>query len=338
MKIMLMGPLTNRKDPLMTSGTITLFKELILQLKKNNIEFTVIDINKKNYVNFIFAYLSIFIQMLYKQRGCSHISLHSSRDYMVLGSVVIFFGKLFNRQTSLRKFGGEASKVYKESKGIKRKLLRFIFSNINLLFFETKHMVVFFTEINPNTYWFPNVRNRVMQPTLPRSYKKKFVFIGGVKHEKGIDEIIEATKKLDKSYIIDIYGPIYEDKYTKEYFKKCNVSYKGALKADEVLETLNKYDVLLLPTYYKGEGYPGIIIEAYSLGIPILATTLHGIKEIVDIHKTGVLIEPKNVEELVSAVKYFNKENYVRLSENAYKKFDDFKSDIQTKLFLELLN
>ena len=332
MKIMLMGPRINRKDPLLTSGTITLFEELIDQLKKNNIEFIVIDTNKKNYYNFIFAYLSIFIQMWYKQKGCSHISIHSSKDYMLLGLFVIFFGKFFHKRTSIRKFAGDAQKIYLESKGIKKYLLQFIYMHTDTLFFEIKYLVEFFSKINKNTFWFPNVRNRVLIPQLPRSFDKKFVFISAVRHEKGIDEILEASKQFDSSYIIDIYGPIMEVKYTKEYFENFNVSYKGALEANAVLQKLNEYDVLLLPSYK--EGYPGIIIEAYSLGIPVVTTSLQGIKEIVENHKTGVLVESKNIEELISAMRYVNEENYVLMSRNSYAKFDEFKSEIQTKLFL----
>lgn len=337
MNILLMGPRINRKDPLYIGGAIAAFEELITQFDKTDIQYRVIDTNKKNYLNIFSAYISIILQAFINQRGCTHISLHSSRDYLLLGFIVIFIGKVFNKKTSLRKFGGEALNVYKNSKGIKKSALTFIFSNIDVLFFEIKHVVRFFSKINTNCFWFPNVRNRIIEPDIPRNFQKKFVFISHVRKEKGIDEIIDASKRLDKSYTIDIYGPILDKKYTKEYFSKYNIAYKGALQSNEVLKTLNKYDVLLLPTYYKGEGYPGIIIEAYSLGIPILASTLHGIQEIVDVYKTGILIEPKNVEELVNAIKYFNKENYVALSQNAYKKFDDFKSDIQTKLFLEHL-
>lgn len=337
MKILVIGPRINQKNPFLIGGAITLFENLIDQLDTNNISYDVIDTNKKNYSNIFSAYISIFIQIIMKQKGCSHLSLHSSRDYLIIGLIIIFIGKLFNKHTSLRKFGGEASKVYEESTEIKKKVIKYIFTNIDILFFEIRHMVDFFSKINKNCFWFPNVRNKIIEPKLQRNYQKRFVFISAVKHEKGIDDIIEAAKQLDSEYIIDIYGPIEDLKYSKEYFKKHHVSYKGVIETDNVLQTLSKYDVLLLPTFYKGEGYPGIIIEAYSLGIPSIATTLHGIKEIVDNYKTGILIEPKHVDELVKAIKYFNDENYKFMSENAYKKFDDFNSDMQTKLFLERL-
>lgn len=335
MKIMLMGPRFNRKNPLITCGTTTLFEDLLKQVKINNIDCIVIDTNKKNYVNFIFAYMSIFIQMLFKQKKCNHISLHSSQDYIIFGPIAIILGRIFNKKVSLRKFAGDAKKTYLASRGIKKILLEFIYKNMNILFFEIKYLVEFFSNKNKNTFWFPNVRSRILEPTLPRIFHKRFVFISSIMHEKGIDEILQASMKLQNSYKIDIYGPIMESKYTKEYFEKYNVIYHGALETNDVVKNLNKYDVLLLPSYK--EGYPGIVIEAYSLGMPIISSTLRNIEEIVESYETGILVNPGDVDGLTNAIKGFNEKNYSYMSKNAYEKFDDFKSDIQTKIFLERL-
>jgi len=254
---------------------------------------------------------------------------------MVLGAIIIVVGKVFNKRTSLRKFGAEVKKTFDESSGVKRSLLNFIFSRFDVLFLQTKYLAEFFSKINVNTYWFPNVRSRVIESVLPRSFNKRFVFISHVIPEKGIDEIVDAVKQLDDSYTIDIYGPILDKKYSDEYFRQRNISYKGALKADDVVQTLNTYDVVLLPSYK--EGYPGIILEAYSLGIPVISTTLQPIQEIVDQYTTGVLVEPKSIDGLVAAIKHFDVENYALMSEKAYAKFEDFDFDMQTKLFIERL-
>jgi len=136
---------------------------------------------------------------------------------------------------------------------------------------------------------------------------------------------------LDDSYTIDIYGPIHDDKYTKEYFKSNGIEYKGMLKSEEVLSTLASYDVLLLPSYK--EGYPGIVIESYSVGIPIVSTNLIGLKEITDEYKTGILVEAQNVEELKSAMEYFNDNNYSDMARYAKEKFLLFNAEEQTNIF-----
>ncbi len=330
-----MGPrfIKNRRD--LACGTTVLFEDLLKHLDKMNVQYIIIDTHKKNYNNIFHAYFSILYQLLVKQRDCTHISLHSSRDYMFLGIIIILLGKFFNKKTSLRKFAGEAESEYKNAGILKKLYMRTIFTNFDLLFAETKYLVSFFSKMNKNTIWFPNSRNRTLKPNLPRKFRKRFVFISGVIKEKGIEEILKAARELDESYTIEIYGALFNNEYTEEDFENEKVPYKGALQAEEVIPTLNEFDVLLLPSYK--EGYPGIILEAYSIGLPVIATNLKGISEIVDEYKTGVLIDPQNVQQLIDAIKYFDNVNYIKMSNNAYKKFDLFRSDNRSQEFIKVL-
>ena len=330
--ILLIGPRKNKRDSTLTGGAVVLFENLLEQMDEQNIKYDVVDTNKKNYQNTLIAYVLITAQIFIKQFKTKHISLHSSRDYIFFGPIIILFGKLFHKSTSLRKFGGEAWDVYISATGLKKKLLDYIFSNVDYLFLEMQDLVNKFKSINENTFWFPNVRNKPTIDAKIKIFSKRFVFISHVIKEKGIDEIVKVRKLLDDSYIIDIYGPIHDSKYSIEYFKENNISYKGVLKAEEVLKTLNEYDVLLLPSYK--EGYPGIVIESYSIGIPVIATALPGLKEIVDEYETGILIEPKNVQELKKAIEYFNEENYQQMAKSAKEKFSLFDSQKQSSQFI----
>jgi glycosyltransferase involved in cell wall biosynthesis len=334
-KFLILGPLTNKKSPSKTGGAVVLFENLVEKLNTLNIEYDLIDTNKENYKNTYVAYISIILQIIFKLFTKTHISLHSSKDYLIFAPIIIFLSKIFNKRCSLRKFGGEAFEDYSKAKGLKKRILNYIFKNIDYLFLEMKYLVNNFKLINKNTFWFPNVRNK---PTIEKNstiFSKRFVFISHVIKEKGIDEIIEARKYLSDEYIIDIYGPIHDSKYTDKLFAENKIIYKGALKSNEVLLTLSKYDVLLLPSYK--EGYPGIVLESYSIGLPIISTNLQGLKEITEQNKTGILIEPKNTNELVKAIKYFNEDNYLEFSINAKERFKEFNSEIQTKKFLNTI-
>lgn len=334
-RILLIGPKENRRDSSATGGAIVLFANLLEYMEKEQLLYRVIDTNKENYNSTIGAYISMVSQILFRHYGCSIISLHSSANYVVLAPVILLLGRLFGKKTSLRKFGGEAANHYNESSFLKKMWLNVVFSKIDILFFETKYLMAFYLDLNPNTYWFPNVRDRKFEPSMPRKFNKRFVFIGHVKEEKGIDEILKASLKLDRQYCIDIYGPLCDEKYTSEYFEGYNVNYLGPLLPGEVIGILNKYDVLVLPSYK--EGYPGILLEAYSLGIPVIATSLQGLREIVDPEETGILIEKKSVLGLVNAVLSIDDDKYRCMSDGAYKKFDNFDSTIQTRIFLEQL-
>lgn len=336
-KIILIGPRTDKQNPSKTGGAVVLFEDLLRYCVEHHIPHFIIDTNKLNYPNRISAIFSVIFQLLKYLPSSSHVSYHTSRNYIYLGLPILLFSKLFGRSTSLRKFGGEVADVYQNSGFIRKKLVNLIFSQFDFLFMEMKFLVNFFQSINPNTFWFPNVRKRPDFTPVSKTYSKRFVFISQVREDKGIDEILQASNQLDESYTIDIFGPIIDEKYTPEYFKKYRAIYRRSLQAHEVVPVLNTYDVLLLPTYYKGEGYPGIIVEAYSSGLPVIATNLKGISEITDPYQTGILIDPKSPDQLVKAIEYFSTADYPAMSRNALEKFNVFDTEIQTAHFLKLL-
>ena len=74
-KILLIGPLKNRKNPELTGGSIILFEHLINQYTKYNINYDLIDTNKRNYKNIIVAYINIYYQIFTKPYKVNHISL-----------------------------------------------------------------------------------------------------------------------------------------------------------------------------------------------------------------------------------------------------------------------
>ncbi|MBU1668200.1 glycosyltransferase [bacterium] len=332
-KILLIGPTINTSNPQLTGGAIVLFENLLNELNAQKIQYLLVDTNKKNYSNTIFAYISIVVQIFIKQFNVRHISLHSSRDYLFLAPFILLCGKVFNKSTSLRKFGGEAWDTLNDSKGIKRNVLNMIFKNVDFLFLEMRFLVTHFKSLNKNSFWFPNVRNMPDIQVIEKTFSKRFVFISHVKQEKGIDEIVEAAKLLDSSYIIDLYGVIDDPKYSEAYFEEQGVSYKGALRADEVVTVLSSYDVLLLPSYK--EGYPGIVIESYSVGRPVITTNLRGLQEIVDDYQTGIMIEVKNVRALKEAMEYFTLDNYEEMSKKSREKFSLFNTEKKTKAFID---
>jgi len=334
LKLLLIGPMTNKKDPSITGGTVVLFELLLKELKEKKIQFDVIDVSKNNYRNPMYAYLSIIIQIIKQIKNHDHISFHATANSIIMiGPIIIFLSKIFHKKTSIRKFAGNFHEIYQNTNIVKKKLIDFVIRNSSINFFETKYLVEYFSEFNEHTYWFPNVRRSEIVTIRPRQYRKRFVYIGSITKEKGIDEICEVVAKLNNDYILDLYGPIIDQKYNEDFFKKQNINYNGSLIAIDVLKTMNKYDILLLPSYR--EGYPGVIIEAFSLGIPVIATKLEGIKEMIKDKKNGLLIDKKSAKQLKKAIMEINENQYSDLSKNALKSFNNYDSVQQTNLFLK---
>src|SRR5690606_1561204 len=97
--------------------------------------------------------------------------------------------------------------------------------------------------------------------------------------------------------IVDFYGPISEsdERYFQENVEKFdNVFYKGIVTPKDVYRVLSQYDLLLLPTRYAGEGFPGTILDAYISGVPVIVTDWLFLPEFVEHGTTGYVYNPSN--------------------------------------------
>ncbi|WP_369048787.1 glycosyltransferase family 4 protein [Tenacibaculum sp. UWU-22] len=131
-----------------------------------------------------------------------------------------------------------------------------------------------------------------------------FLFVGRLIYDKGIRELIEACKILKRRYSnfkVMLLGPIYKSNETainyyelKLWIEQGLVEYIG--ESDNVISEMQKADCLVLPSYR--EGLSKVLIEASSVGLPIITTNTPGCKDVVIDHKTGYLVEVKNEKDL----------------------------------------
>ena len=131
-----------------------------------------------------------------------------------------------------------------------------------------------------------------------------FLFAGRLLFDKGILEYIKALRILKKKYSNfegTILGPIYQSNNTaitednlKEWIKEGVVNYLGI--TDNIVEFMQEADCLVLPSYR--EGLSRVLIEASSVGVPIITTNVPGCKDVVVNKVTGLLCEAKNVNDL----------------------------------------
>lgn len=159
-----------------------------------------------------------------------------------------------------------------------------------------------------STVWLPNFRrNKIINS---KSFNKndnfRFVFLSRVKPSKGIEIALEAIKQIneknDELYVkFDIYGPIsewYENKFHDLLKNYDFAKYKNCVESEKVSEVIAKYDAFVFPTYWKGEGFPGVLIDALIANIPIIATKWQYNSEIIRDEENGLIVEVKNVKDL----------------------------------------
>ena len=79
-------------------------------------------------------------------------------------------------------------------------------------------------------------------------------------------------------------------------------TYGGVLDPEDAPRILAQHDLLLFLSYMPSEGTPGIIIEAFQCGVPVIATSIGGVPEQVEHEKSGLLVDPRSVPQLKAAI------------------------------------
>lgn len=167
-----------------------------------------------------------------------------------------------------------------------------------------------------NAVFVPNSKPITYHPVIKpheQGQPYRFVFMSRIHPEKGIKEIIEASNMLDAQgyegqYTIDFYG-VKDKAYAVEFDsiinQKINLAYKGYmdLTNDAGYELLSSYELMLFPTYWRGEGFPGVVIDANIAGLPIIASDWNLNTEVIEDGETGIIIPVKDVNALYEAMK-----------------------------------
>ena len=155
-----------------------------------------------------------------------------------------------------------------------------------------------------------------------------------MEQSKGLDTLkamstLMSNVGLYRYVKIDFYGQK-TDTYFDEYLKGIEMyQYKGVLQPKDVIPTLEQYDALIFPSHYDGEGCPGILVEALSASLPIIASDWKYNSEFVINCDNGFLCETDNPNSYVEAIKVllFNKTIRERMAERAYKRSGDFSAN-----------
>ncbi|MGD8415298.1 MAG: glycosyltransferase, partial [Candidatus Latescibacterota bacterium] len=88
-----------------------------------------------------------------------------------------------------------------------------------------------------------------------------------------------------------------------------NVRFEGEKGPHEIALWMNACDLLCLPSL--NEGVPNVVLEALSCGLPVVATNVGGIPEVVSSEVAGLLVEPRQPVQLYEAIAYALEHNYV---------------------------
>ena len=134
----------------------------------------------------------------------------------------------------------------------------------------------------------------------------RFLFIGRVMQEKGIDELYEAAERIRaecQDIYFDIVGP-YEDDYrevTQKLEREGIICYHGF--QEDVKPLIAACHCFVLPSWH--EGMANTLLEAAAMGRPLITSDIPGCREAVDEGKSGMLCPVKDADGLYRCIRAF---------------------------------
>ena len=137
-----------------------------------------------------------------------------------------------------------------------------------------------------------------------------FNYIGRILHDKGVDDYIEAAKRIKKDYpqtefnMLGFIEPteIHYEQDLKDLEKQGIVVYRGSQK--DVKPFIARAHATIHPSTY-GEGMSNVLLESASSGRFLITTNNPGCQETVDDNKTGYIYQGGNVDALVHTIERF---------------------------------
>lgn len=166
-----------------------------------------------------------------------------------------------------------------------------------------------------NIYVMPNCKKLAILPekelVYPSGMPYKLCTFSRVMKEKGIEDAVKAVVAVNtalgvQAFTLDIYGQVDErgtewfDSLQKEFPRY--IRYGGVVPFDKSVAVLKEYFALLFPTYYEGEGFAGTLIDAYSAGVPVIASDWKYNSELVN-KNTGCVYHTGDQFALVNVLK-----------------------------------
>jgi len=293
---------------------------------------------------------SVYLAQRMQQAGITHIHAHFASHPAAAAYVI-------HRLTGIPySFTAHGSDIHRDRHMLREKVARAAFvapiSNFNRQVildecagrFEEK-LVVVHCGVDTGVF-HPNGR----RPALPGAAPFSILCIGTLHEVKGQTYLIEACRLLQQKglpFQLRFVGdgpdlPKLQAQVARAGLQGC-VEFLGRKTREEVIKLLRAVDVLVAPSVPsrdgRKEGIPVVLMEAMASGVPVIASRLSGIPELVEDGRDGLLVTPGRADELAAALERLalDPELQACLSQEGRKKIErEFDLNASTARLLHL--
>lgn len=332
-RILAIGTLTDQ-----VSGTSVNLSSLVENLgRREDVAFTFVNtaLRGGGVLGGLERTLRTFWSVFREARRADVVTFHMNEPQK--GVPIWLLARLWRKPFLVRWFGGVDYRTH--GGALRRAAAKFMLRRADVNLIQTKRLVRESLEDGSRcSLWFSN--SRPFPDSLPESEEglvcRRFMFAGHVKPTKGIHELIAAGERLEGDCSVDVYGQFFPGCSAADFEGLNRVRYRGAIPPGDVIAVMREHDALVLPTYFPGEGYPGVVIEAFFAGIPVICSEWMSIPEIVNA-SAGILVPPRDAGALHDAMKRLAEDPalYRRLREGSRQSRGLFSADAWADYFVE---
>lgn len=246
-------------------------------------------------------------QVISALKRCKNvIILPAHNGLRVYAPLLAFFNKMFKRKLHYMVIGGWLPEFLKGRASLARCLGHF-----DGIYVETNMMKRALEDQGfDNVFVAQNCKRldilKKSELVYPTDTPYRLCIFSRVMREKGIEDAADAVRAVNDrlgytAFSLDIYGQV--DAGQTEWFETLSASfpdyirYMGAVDADKSVSVLGDCFALLFPTFYDGEGFAGTLIDAFSAGVPVIASDWKYNAEIVN-ESVGCVFPTRDVDAL----------------------------------------
>jgi glycosyltransferase involved in cell wall biosynthesis len=148
------------------------------------------------------------------------------------------------------------------------------------------------------------------------------LFVGRLSREKGIATLLSAWERVDGKAPLKVAGDGPLAEHVARAGSEARIDYLGMQPRDEVRKLMEEAAFLVLPSIWY-EGFPMVIVEAFSVGLPVIASNLGSMATLVEHRRTGLHFRPGDAEDLAAKIDWAvnHPEEMARMGHEARKEY-----------------
>lgn len=184
-----------------------------------------------------------------------------------------------------------------------------------------------------------------------RLKSKRIIYISNIAESKGALLFLDIVKEFNDlydslgcnfDYSFHVYGPFFSKEEEIKFGNRLidlnisNIFVEGSIYGDDKFKMLEESSLMVFPTMYEKECFPGVIMEAFSCGMPVISRSIAAVPEIIENGRNGYVHfdDPKDYAQSIMNI-FSNDDLYKNMSTSALESYETGMSHyvVHTEIF-----